>query len=103
MITHDDDEGDEGEGESVDSEAYEGPIIYKEVVDDQHTIENVGHVSMQVNSHARAMELLVRHLAASACSWLLFFVYQHRDPLILSSLPFPGTGRGRLRFRLSIS
>lgn len=101
MITHDDDDdGDDGDGESDGSEALEVPRIYKEIVDEQHTIENIGHVSMQVNSHTRAFELLVRSWAVAACT-LYLFLFANTLPQFLLSSSFPRRGRTELPVRLS--
>ncbi|KAK3372503.1 hypothetical protein B0H63DRAFT_299088 [Podospora didyma] len=50
-------EEDEEDEESVDSEDSE-PRFYSEIVDGQFTIENVGLVSMKVNSRIKPLELL---------------------------------------------
>ena len=80
MIAHDDhDDDDDHDGESDNSEAHEEPRIHMEVLNNQHTIENIGHVSMQVSSHTRAMDLLVRmsRLLLAICSSSL---HQHCAP-----------------------
>ncbi|KAI0151968.1 ankyrin [Hypoxylon sp. NC0597] len=52
-MTKDDDEDSCEESESGDE-----PEVYKKIIDDQFTIENVGQVSMQVKSQTLASELL---------------------------------------------
>ncbi|KAK3695330.1 hypothetical protein B0T22DRAFT_369114 [Podospora appendiculata] len=43
---------------SVDSNEDSGPKIFPEIVDAQFTIENIGQVSMQVNSHTKPQEMI---------------------------------------------
>ncbi|KAH7026489.1 uncharacterized protein B0I36DRAFT_273482 [Microdochium trichocladiopsis] len=55
-MTRDDDE--EDSCEDSDAESGDEPEVYKEVVIDQVTIDNIGQISMQVNSHVLPTTML---------------------------------------------
>lgn len=55
VMNKDEDEDSNGESDSDDNDE---PEVFKKVIDDQFTIENVGQVSMQVKSETLASEFL---------------------------------------------